>query len=284
MYSLGVVLYELLTGEVPFPGENFVAVAMKHINEPAPDLTERRPDASLRLVAAVERALAKDPAQRFGSMDQFAWELRQCLAEMGSADSDRTFIAPSPVLRAGRPHAARARRPRWPLYLLVLLVAAGAIVAGLLALGGSNDKTKTPPPKAAGGPVKLTGVTGYDPFGTGGEHDGDAPRAADGSTATFWNTEHYSSFTKRGVGVVLDAGRPVALSQLTVTSATPNFTASITAGASPSGPFVGDSASKVVHGTTTFQLHGRKARYYVVWITNLGGNVSVEINEVRARR
>jgi hypothetical protein len=73
------------------------------------------------------------------------------------------------------------------------------------------------------------------------------------------------------------------LSQMTVQSATPGFTASITAGSSPSGPFVGNSASKVVRGTTTFPLHGRKARYYVVWITDLGGNASVEINEVRAR-
>ena len=77
VYSLGVVLYELLTGEVPFPGENFVAVAMKHINEPPPDLLEQRPDVPLRLAAAVDRALEKDPARRFASMDEFAAELRR---------------------------------------------------------------------------------------------------------------------------------------------------------------------------------------------------------------
>ena len=72
VYSLGVVLYELLTGEVPFPGENFVAVAMKHLNEPVPDILERRPDVPVRLAAAMERALEKDPARRFASMRDFA--------------------------------------------------------------------------------------------------------------------------------------------------------------------------------------------------------------------
>ena len=48
VYSLGVVLYELLTSEVPFPGENFVAVAMRHINEPPPSIRDKRPDVSPR--------------------------------------------------------------------------------------------------------------------------------------------------------------------------------------------------------------------------------------------
>src|SRR5437868_8805497 len=81
VYSLGVVLWELLAGEVPFKGDNFVAVALRHVNEPPPHLRERRPDVSPRLDAAVDRALAKDPGRRFPSMAAFAKELRSCLAE-----------------------------------------------------------------------------------------------------------------------------------------------------------------------------------------------------------
>jgi predicted Ser/Thr protein kinase len=283
VYSLGIVLYELLTGDVPFPGENFVAVAMRHINEPLPDLTQQRPDVPLRLVAAIHRATEKDPARRFGSMDQFAWELRQCLAEMAEPDADRTFVAPSPVVRQSKPHRMRTGRRRWPLYALGALVVAAAVAAAIVGLGRSGGKSGSRPPAATGAVVPLSGVGAYDPDGGDGEHDSYAPRATDGNPGTYWNTEHYNDFSKRGVGVVLDARRSVALARVTVTSATPGFTASITAGSSPQGPFVTDSAPRTVNGTATFSLQGRRARYYVVWITNLGPNASVEINEVKAR-
>src|SRR4051812_18163641 len=137
VYSLGVVLFEVLTGEVPFPGENFVAVAMKHINEPPPSLLEKRPDVPVRLVYAIERALAKDPADRFPSMEALAAELRACLVEIGEPDTAKTFIQPAAVLKQSRPHRARGRRSRWPILLLVLLAVAAA-VAAILALRGSN--------------------------------------------------------------------------------------------------------------------------------------------------
>jgi eukaryotic-like serine/threonine-protein kinase len=285
VYSLGVVLYELLTAEVPFPGDNFVAVAMKHINEPPPDLLEKRPDVPLRLAAAVDRAMEKDPEQRFPTMDQFAWELRQCLAELDAPDAERTFIQQSPVLRESRPHRVRATRSRVPLYAILALIAIAAIVVGVLALGGSKGKPK--PSAATGGAVvALHGVGADDPTGDG-EHDSEAPNATDHNPATFWQTSSYhfggGSLGKPGVGVVLDAGRAAALKSVTVSSDTPGYTARIRVGDSATGPFADDSASQHVGSRTAFTLQGKSGRYYEVWITNLGTYSSVHVNDVTAR-
>ena len=68
VYSFGVVLYELLAGQVPYPGENFLSVAMKHVNDPVPSVLDARPDTPLRLATLIERSLAKEPAERPASM------------------------------------------------------------------------------------------------------------------------------------------------------------------------------------------------------------------------
>src|SRR6201991_3233036 len=65
LYSLGIVLYEMLTGDVPFHGENQVAVAMKHVREDLPDVQMRRPEVSSALAAVVDNATAKDLDQRY---------------------------------------------------------------------------------------------------------------------------------------------------------------------------------------------------------------------------
>ena len=290
VYSLGVVLWELLAGDVPFVGENFVAVALRHVNEPAPSLQERRPDVSPRLAAAVDRALAKDPARRFSSMKAFAKELRACLAEVeGDApppfeDEGGATLITRP---AARPAPRRRRSRRRPfVWVLLALIAAGAAFAAVFLLGGaSHHRGGSGGGGPSGSPVRLHGLEGYDPQGDGVEGNAVAAEATDGSTLTAWSTETYRgpdfAGLKTGVGLVLAAGGPVKLSQLTVMTPTPGFTAQIQAGNSPSGGFSADSSPQKVNGTTTFDLEGKTAKYYLVWITRPSVD-RVEISEVRA--
>jgi serine/threonine-protein kinase len=294
VYSLGAVLYELLTGEVPFRGDNFVAVAMRHINDPVPSVRGRRPDVSPRLDAAIRQAMAKNPRDRFQSMDAFAAELQGCLAEAGgdgAGSGEETLVLPSRRRRPRRAARPPAERPSiWPLILLLAgLAVLAAIFAIVFAFTGSPTKFSKLVGGASPKPIPVKGLKGYDPYGDGGEHDDSAALATDKQASTYWYTEHYGSSNfgnlKPGVGLLLDAGSPRKLTQLKVTTdgAGGGFAALIKAGSSPAGGFAPVSGSQTVNGTTTFSLHGDPARYYLVWITRLGPSDLAHVTEVTAK-
>jgi len=286
IYSLGAVLYELLTGDVPFKGDNFVAVAMRHVNEPPPSVLDRRPDCPLRLDLAIQRAMAKDPEERFGSMDEFCAELEACLAELdGRGGEGATMIVPP------QPKPRRAKRPRqqiripWTPVLLVLL-AALLVAGGAYLLLREDGGTPFVAKSATSKPVHLLGTGAYDPFGTGGEHDAAASRATDRNRETFWDSEHYDNFTKEGVGLVLKAPDSTSLSKLTVNSVGTSFDAQIKGGDSATGPFTDlTGAFQPVGSSKAFEIdtHGNKYLYYMVWLKLPFEGGQAQISEVTAK-
>jgi hypothetical protein len=156
---------------------------------------------------------------------------------------------------------------------VIALVIAGGGTDSLTRNGGGGGGT--------GDRVRLVALSDFDPEGTGGEHPETLPAATDGSATTYWTTETYSSFDKSGVGIVLDASSSVDLSELTVTTDTPGYTAVIEASNRSDGGFKVVSDSQTVEEQTTFDLRGGGYRYYLIWITSLDGRAHV--NDVRAK-
>jgi serine/threonine-protein kinase len=263
IYSLGAVLYELLAGQPPYTGDSFVAVAMRHVNDPVPSVTAARPDVPLRVDAALRRAMAKDPDDRFQTMDELVAELSACLEGLGDLDDDRTVIVAPPVEPRARP---RRRRRRWsPLVVLRVAGAAVAVAVGAYYGVRRTDSDDGGGNGSGGPPVHLVASNAYDPQGDGQEHDEEVANATDGNIATFWETEDYrGSVTfgnlKDGVGIVFDAGP-----------------------ASTSG-FTTVSQSQTVGRRTSFRLSVDPARrYYLLWITRLApGYPRTHVNEVTA--
>jgi serine/threonine-protein kinase len=295
VYSLGVVLYELLTGELPFSGDNFVAVAMRHINEPPPSVRAKRPEVPPPVDAAIQKALAKDPSARFATMADFGRDLEASLAEVRAADgnSPTMVIPPAPPAAAAAPAphpAPPARRPRRrfplvPLLVLLLLVAAAAAVAGYLLLRDNGTNAGPSSGGNSGAPITLRSVSSWDPDGDDHvEHPELVQAAVDGNASSFWETSRYKypagGLGKQGVGIVLAASRSPG--EVTVVTDTPGYTALIQSGTGATGPFHAVSASQTVEARTTFKLQNAD-RYLVVWITNLGDHNQVHVNEVTAR-
>ena len=283
VYSLGCVLFELLTGDVPFDGDNFVSVAMRHVNDPVPSVADERPDVPPRLDWAIQRAMAKDHEERFGSMAEFAAELEACYAELDGQEGATMVVPPAagPRARRRRPPRSQRRRWVWPLVLAgvgIAALAGGLAGAFLLGDTGGNGPNGAPRPS---GPVHFISAAAYDPEGDGREHNETARNAIDGDPGTYWETEDYQSFTKSGVGVVVGTKKAVSPRTFTVTTDTDGFTAVIKAGDSPTGPFHKISSSRQVIGKTGFSLNGG-GRYFLVWITDLGDNSKVHVNSVAA--
>jgi serine/threonine-protein kinase len=294
IYSLGVLLYEMLTGEVPFTAETVVGVAMKHVNEPMPDVQKRRPEVSSALAAVVERATAKEPKKRYLDMASCLADLEAALevevARAGGSHGPATTVLDTvpekqrKILTTRRVSAAG----------VFLVLAATAVALLITALTGKKE-SPGPSPAPTGAPVKITGTASFDPPpGDGEENDEQLSLAIDGNPGTGWTTETYQAPTteqavgKPGVGMIVTTAAPVAARSIRIRSEVAGWSAQIYA--SDSGPPttlqgwgrpIGEAT--IDHTDQVIELTPRDAKYYLIWITKLASTstgYNVQINEV----
>jgi tRNA A-37 threonylcarbamoyl transferase component Bud32 len=277
IYSLGVVLYEMLTGEVPFHADSQVGVAMKHVNEELPDVQRRRPEVSAATALVIERATAKDPGQRYQRIEEMIDDLQTAL-EVEAARAGTTTGEATTVLDAVPPPRRKlSTRARWSWagVIALLLVAGGTLLAVQLIssgeVGGGGGGVQQ------GSRIDVPAATDFDPLGDDGEeHPDEVDEAIDGQPkTTAWTTQDYfqPDFGKDGVGIYLDAEQPVAAGVLELRSPDPGWRFEVYAANEPPPETIDDwirvAGSETAQERTEVSLDtgGREYRYYLIWAT-----------------
>jgi eukaryotic-like serine/threonine-protein kinase len=310
LYSLGIVLYEMLTGDVPFHGETPVAVAMRHVREQVPDVQRLRPEVSAATASVVDRAVAKDLDYRYHDAASMVADLEQVLA-IEAARAGQTTGEVTSVLRT-LPGDARRRLPwrmqhpaRWAasLALLAAIIAIAIVAAAQQAHKGTGV---APDVHAGAGlhavPLSQTAAHDYNPFGTGPENHNRVQNVVDSDPNTVWSTAHYYEKTLvkaggTGLGVYLDAAPGVVARALEVQTPTPGFNAQVygarsvnlsypygnTAPLSARGWHGPLGSAENIRNRQRIKLSsdGTPYRYYLLWLTTLPpGEESASLSEL----
>ncbi len=288
VFSLGVVLYECLAGEVPFAADTDAATALARLQRTPVPLRTLRPGLPRDLEGVVHACLARRPELR----PQSAAALRDRLARLElspSADASPTMPEPSPLRRTGR------RKVVLAVVALVAVCLAGAIglsrsadqpgapaavSAGVPVDGGTATATTASPTPA--GPVSITATAEFDPPpGDGRENPGQLGALVDGDPATTWSTVCYESATfgaKGGVGLRFRLSAPPVGMALEVTSPTTGWSARVflatTAGPTLAGWGTAASAgTNLPAGTVRFPLAGAGTEV-LLWLDRAGRAIS----------
>lgn len=94
IYSMGIVMFELLTGELPFKGDNAVEIALKHLKEPIVDIREKIPNVQNSIVNIIKRATAKNPKNRYNDAREMYEDLKTCLDDARAMEPIISFKYP----------------------------------------------------------------------------------------------------------------------------------------------------------------------------------------------
>jgi eukaryotic-like serine/threonine-protein kinase len=276
LYSLGVVLYELLTGRVPFRGETHMATALMHMHEsPAPPRTVR-PGIPRDLEEVVMTALEKNREQRFSSA-----------ADMGAALGARRDLVPVPGGETARlPGPSRAEHEvardaaslRKVGPVAAALIAVVAVLVVIAALLGEERLPFDGPGGQPGGEqatqIAVESAIDFDPHGDG-EHPDRAPLAIDDDPATSWITQTYRddiTLLKPGVGLLLDLGEPAEVVRVRVAGSGGYDFELRAADSTGADETAFDTVTGVQNAATDEQVElpePTAARYWLLWLTRV---------------
>ena len=306
IYSLGVVLFEMLTGDVPFHGENQVAVAMKHVREDLPDVQMRRPEVSAGLAAILDRMTDKHLEHRYPDAHTLEVDLEDALAaeaaRSGRSTGEATAVIATLPERTKRRLPLRMRR-RFPVF---------AVIAALLLVERRGRRARDPGPRADRARHRPGQGQGRRPARRSSRSSAPRRRTSTRSaTTTSTPTRRASRSTRtrarpgrprataaprwpaRRASASTSTPRPgVAATSIEIDTPKPGWQVEIHVapdGDAPNGaPGEGDDwqevgGGKVKRKRQRFKLRtgGKAYRYYLVWITKLpAGAERVEITDV----
>ncbi|MBS1836110.1 MAG: hypothetical protein JST64_00275, partial [Actinobacteria bacterium] len=296
LYSLGLVLYECLTGRVPFEGDTGAAVALARLHTSPVDPRRVRSDIPAHLANAIMRSLRRDPDERFDSAAAFRAALVRPDLPVPAPAVEPPPPEATEVAAVEPPTFGRSER-RWLMpAFVILLFAVAVIVAGMLLRDSRAPTTTTTTTTIPPGRIAVRTTTSYDPQGSGtpGENESLAGRATDGDERTAWRTESYDQADffgpKHGVGLVVELADRSRLDSLQIDGSTNGWSGEIfVLDGPPDAAGIGDltPAARVsdVRARTDVDLHGATGTTVLLWITNLGdvadgGRHRVEISEL----
>ena len=292
LYSLGIVLYEALTGAVPFAASTQLAVATMHVRAQIPDVQRARPEVSAALASVIDHATAKRPERRYPDARTMIAELERALAIETARAGDATGPAQS-VLRT-LPAGDRRRVPmrvRHPNSIALTAAVVALVLAAVAAFALANihrNARHHAPLRTVEHRASLGGATAtaYNPFGRGGpDNAAQARLAIAGRPGGGWATNRYArgALRKPGVGVYILLPRALAANRLTLDTSTPGFALQVWGADRLRGARSAPTAGLValgwhrlgqlsrVAGSATVGLDepATRYRYYLAWITRL---------------